>query len=537
MPPANARVLELGCAAGGNIIPFAARHPGATVVGIDLSGVQVGVGQQAIEATGLKNITLKQGSIADLDKSIGQFDYIICHGVYSWVPEDVRAAILRICGECLSTNGIAYISYNAYPGWKAKEIVRDAMLLRAAGRPESERLAYARGLVDFMHDNASPGSLLQKVMEDNIKSIREHDSYYLAHEYLERCNNPYYFQDFIAAARTEKLDYLAEANIVSMFLSNHPKEIAEPLLQECGGSQVVLEQLLDFISNRTFRQTLLVRQQHVPNIAYRLNWDRMRKLHVACVSTPDPENPDTWKTRSGISLFTSRPVPALVVKMLNDAWPSSVSVDEIVKHVSQHYEDQPATQPVAEAVALETIQSFLTSGVLKFRVDPVMLGTLTPSTRPHVDPVIRKLAEFTADKQLPLSISNGWHEPLARFDSGERDLLALLDGTRTVDELVDALYASYAATIQLPASIGTHVMNTQEDLKKTVRDSVKLYLDQFASIALLTPSSDEKALAAKLTPKPAAAPATAAQAASKSESSNGNNNGSNAGKKNKNKKS
>ena len=119
--PGGACVLELGCAAGGNLIPFAARHPGASASGVDLSSVQVGQGDVAIGQAGLSNVELRTFNIADIDAAFGKFDYIICHGVYSWVPAAVQQAILRVCSDNLSDKGVAYVSYNVYPGWKARE--------------------------------------------------------------------------------------------------------------------------------------------------------------------------------------------------------------------------------------------------------------------------------------------------------------------------------------------------------------------------------------------------------------------------------
>src|SRR4029077_2009803 len=89
-PPGEARIIELVCAPGGNIIPLAARHPGAAVVGIDLSGAQVATGRARIAALGLANIELRcQDFSALVNAAEAPFDYIVCHGVYSWVPAPV----------------------------------------------------------------------------------------------------------------------------------------------------------------------------------------------------------------------------------------------------------------------------------------------------------------------------------------------------------------------------------------------------------------------------------------------------------------
>jgi SAM-dependent methyltransferase len=117
----TARVLEIGCAAGGNLIPFAAGHPRARVVGIDLSQVQIDQGRVRVQALGLDNLELLTGDIARMDlAAMGQFDFIICHGVYSRVPDEVQEAILSAISAVLAAEGVAYIRYNVYPGWKEK---------------------------------------------------------------------------------------------------------------------------------------------------------------------------------------------------------------------------------------------------------------------------------------------------------------------------------------------------------------------------------------------------------------------------------
>lgn len=127
-PIKGARVLELGASCGGNLIPQALYYPEATFTGIDLSGVQVQHGNEIIQSIGLTNVTLLEKDILDIDESFGTFDYIIVHGIWSWVPDIVKDKILSICNVNLSDNGIAYVSYNTYPGWKRLEQLRDIML-------------------------------------------------------------------------------------------------------------------------------------------------------------------------------------------------------------------------------------------------------------------------------------------------------------------------------------------------------------------------------------------------------------------------
>jgi hypothetical protein len=149
--PARCRVLELGCCAGANLIPMAYDLPGSEFVGIDLSPGQIDRGRQAVTALGLTNIDLRQGSILDVDHRFGRFDYIVCHGVYSWVPAEVREAIFAVCKANLAIDGVAYVSYKTYPGWHLRGMIRDMMFFHARpfGDP-AEGIRQARALVTFL---------------------------------------------------------------------------------------------------------------------------------------------------------------------------------------------------------------------------------------------------------------------------------------------------------------------------------------------------------------------------------------------------
>src|SRR5207247_7326990 len=119
------RVLEIGCASGGNLLPMAEALPEASFLGIDLSERQINEGQQAIAALGLGNVELRHLNVLEIGPDFGLFDYIVCHGVYSWVPPVARDKILEVCRKNLAPNGVAYVSYNTLPGWHMRGMIRD----------------------------------------------------------------------------------------------------------------------------------------------------------------------------------------------------------------------------------------------------------------------------------------------------------------------------------------------------------------------------------------------------------------------------
>jgi SAM-dependent methyltransferase len=230
VPVSRCRVLELGSAAGGNLIPMAMAFPDSTFVGIDLSGVQIDEGLEMVRALELKNIELKTASILDVGPDFGKFDYIICHGVYSWVPNQVQDKILDICCRNLSPNGVAYVSYNTYPGWHMRGMIRDMLGYHARQFVEPQtRVKQARNLLDFLAkasggDNNPYGLLLKQELE----SVRRSSDSYLYHEHLEDVNEPIYFHQFAERAAAHGLRYLGEVDLRVMVPSNYPPDRQRP---------------------------------------------------------------------------------------------------------------------------------------------------------------------------------------------------------------------------------------------------------------------------------------------------------------------
>jgi methyltransferase-like protein/2-polyprenyl-3-methyl-5-hydroxy-6-metoxy-1,4-benzoquinol methylase len=272
----NARVLELGCASGGNIIPFAAKFPNAEIIGVDLSDVQIKEGQDFIKKLGLKNIELKACSITDIDASYGKFDYIINHGVFSWVPDFVREKMLSIASENLSQNGVAYISYNTLPGWNTLRTIRDMALFHSKSfASPQEKVTQARLLLDFIKDSVKGSdSSYSKLMMESVELLKDKPDYYIAHDFLEDNNKQFYFSDFMEMAQKHNLQYLSDSSVSTMFLGNLSEDISKKLGEI--NDIIRTEQYLDFIRNRTFRSSLLCHNN--VKINRNLNQDDIEKF-------------------------------------------------------------------------------------------------------------------------------------------------------------------------------------------------------------------------------------------------------------------
>ena len=264
-PLKGARVLELGSSCGGNIIPQALYYPETTFTGIDLSGVQIEHGKELIESMGLTNITLLEKNIMDIDDDFGTFDYIIVHGIWSWVPDMVKDKILSICNRNLSEKGIAFVSYNTYPGWKRLEQLREIMLYSETGAPSDtllDRTVYAKKVLQQIQNliKNSPSTNQKGAYKiKDIDHVLKADDYYIGHEYLESINDPVYVSDFIQRAHAQGCAYIGDENLQSSFISWLYADIQEGIRMLAQDDYIAKEQYYDYVYDTQFRMALLTK--------------------------------------------------------------------------------------------------------------------------------------------------------------------------------------------------------------------------------------------------------------------------------------
>ena len=272
--PKTARVLELGATYGGNIISQALFNLDATFVGIELSQEQVEKGNEVIANAGLTNVSLVQSDIASIGSEIGTFDYIIAHGVYSWVDDGVKDALLRLIDEHLAEDGIAYISYNTYPGWHTMDEVRQLMMFSNRDKAQfnhKEKVLHGKTIGSIV------GSQILKY--DNLKernskflgalrSVMQKDEYYVGHDHLEPNNDPVYFYQFNDHLGAHNLAYLCDADLTLSMVRSFDADIADTLDKLALNDHVAQEQYLDFMLDTTFRKSIICKAKHAESVTY-----------------------------------------------------------------------------------------------------------------------------------------------------------------------------------------------------------------------------------------------------------------------------
>ena len=286
----TARVLELGATYGGNIISQAMHNPEATFVGIELSQDQVEKGNKIISDAKLDNVSLLQGDILNFDESLGNFDYIIAHGFYSWISDEMKDKLLDIISHHLADNGIAYVSYNTYPGWHTMEEVRQLMLFANRGYDElTHKEKVLRG--------KTVGSLVgaQILNYDNLKernskflgalrSVMQKDDYYVGHDHLEPHNDPCYFYQFNDHLKAHNLSYVCDADLTLSMVRTYDESIADKLEKLAPTSQADQEQYLDFMLDTTFRKSIICRESAAKDISYDVaNPDKVNTVPVRSI--------------------------------------------------------------------------------------------------------------------------------------------------------------------------------------------------------------------------------------------------------------
>ena len=421
------RVLELGCASGGNLVPLADRLTESQFVGIDYSAGQIAAARVAAARLSLTNIDLQQASILDVGSELGKFDYIIAHGLYSWVPLEVREKMLALCKSLLEPNGIAYASYNTYPGWCLPNVVRELVVgCTPPDLPISHRLGEARKLLAFFSETlAEDSSAYSFLLKQEVDRVLGSADGYVAHEHLGQQNTPVYFYEFVERAWAHGLQYVGDSLLHTMFPSNISPHL-ESHLQSVRHDQISLEQYIDVLRNRAFRMSILchdsapLRGRPPSSVLGELYFQGVFRPRTAQLDLGSPRE-ESFVTGGGQVFSSTVGVVKAAMFCLGSAWPGSLRLEELEQRVAQALTpgNSKLTQNDCETLHRFMAESLVT-GVVEARSLPAYFVTM-PGPSPRVSPLVREQARHG------LSVTNRRHESIW-LDDVSRNLLPYLDG-------------------------------------------------------------------------------------------------------------
>jgi methyltransferase-like protein/trans-aconitate methyltransferase len=434
------RVLELGCGIGENLIPMADRHPQSSFVGIDYSQRQIDEGRKAIEALRLANIDLAHLSIMDVDEQLGVFDYIICHGVFSWVAHDVQERILAVCKSHLAPQGVAYVSYNTYPGWHLRGVVREmAWGASSPEQPARERLSRARRLLEFLDAAlAEESTAYSKHVKLDVDFVLQQTDDYIFHEYFEEKNYPFYFHEFAARAATHHLQYLGDALLGTMFANNLGPTIEQNLLG-ISNDTISIEQHMDALRNRCFRHTLMCHEE--VSLDRNVALANLDGLYFAGQVQPERASCDLKSTtvekfvtpdRSAVT--SPFPMIKAALYQLGALWPRGLSLDELISSAAACLGTPGHAVPVSfedRQGVKKNLAQCLAAGLIEAHTEADSFVT-TVSARPRASNLARLQAHGSH------LVTNRRHDAVA-LDEVSQNALQHLDGQHDRASLLQIL--------------------------------------------------------------------------------------------------
>jgi SAM-dependent methyltransferase len=407
-PVTACRVLEIGCGSGGNLIPMAYRLPGSRFTGIDLAEQPILEGRRVAVDLGIKNLDLIAMDLRDVGPSFGEFDYIVAHGFYSWIPDDLRDRLLEVCHNNLAPQGVALVSFNALPGGHIRIMLREMLLYHLRGETDPHRrIERALALLRKLGEAHLVSAAWQPMIEQQVRSVLKLDPGSLYHDELAPINDAFLIRDFVDRASRHSLQYLGDAEPPLMFDTRLP-------LDWVGGDVIEREQYFDYLSFRSFRITLLCRDE--VRVVRPASAERMDRFYF---SSPAREVDGQIQGMHAVRMADApEPLKQIAVAM-GAVYPQPLSFDELLP-------------PVGDPDTLRSILFMLmTSGFAMLHSHrAVPPGPL--SARPRANP----LAKWENTVTGVVTWSN--HQPRA-LDTTTRALIGLLDGTRDLDAIATDL--------------------------------------------------------------------------------------------------
>jgi SAM-dependent methyltransferase len=431
----GARILEVGCGRGGNLLAMAISLPGAELVGVERSAHQAAEARTIAGQLGVTNVTVHTASFTDPDvlrDAEGTFDFVVAHGIASWIPPEDRTTLLGRMARWLSPNGVGYVSFNVLPGWYERFAARDWLRFCASEDGRATGHAAAPVALHWLHEAISPELTAYRRGLASVEArLRETDVRYLVHEYMEGENHPVRVTDFFDEAERAGLTYLGDAIPASVALETLPDPVrrnAEAL--SVRGAQA----LVDFVRCTAFRRALFVRKDKSAARGWRFPWkldvEVVRSLRIASRLRPSPNDPACFEG-TGTSVQVPSTLAQAALLELYEAAPRALTFDVLLERAKPRSGGSSALEG-GEELAGEVRDLWLAvDGIDLHDYDPPFEVKVTE--RPKGCPFARLQAKTRE------GLTNRWHQEVILRESILGDVLLASDGTRTTSDIARVL--------------------------------------------------------------------------------------------------
>lgn len=417
-PVDRCRVLEIGCNEGANLIPMAYAIPGTEFVGFDLAPLPIGRGQDRIRALGLRNVRIFEGDLMDAGAELGAFDYIIAHGVYSWVPEPVRDKLLALCGELLAPNGVAFVSHEALPGAYLRKLTREMMMFGMGETADpAQQIANAHGLLELILGARPEGDVYGLIVKKQLESMAKRGPQVVYHDELAPDYHPVSIMEFAQHAGRHGLQYLSESVLPPPKDPGSTSEFKKAIEGLADGDVLREEQLKDFARMRVFRETLLCRAEQTLRRGFR--GEDLRRLLVASEAASGlsaTHGAKVFTRQGGLKLETDHAGAIALIERLEAAWPHALALSDLEPELAE-----AGLTLDSEGAAM--LMQLAEARFITFHAWKAPLASEI-SARPRASAASRQegaMRTYTTTLR---------HRRFLLNDPGMRRLLLLLDGTR-----------------------------------------------------------------------------------------------------------
>lgn len=458
-------VLEIACGTGRNLIPQAVQYPNANFLGIDIDEEAIKIANENSQKLALKNIRFKAISILDFVGEKEEFDYIICHGTYSWVSKEIRLKILDIISHTLKTNGVSYISYNCLPGWFERSKIQQELIQKLENKKKSdkEKIELAKNIMQEMLSSAE-----SKDLKTELEYCNKQSDPFILNELLNKDSIAFHFLQFKKEVNKNNLFFLFDSKpsrnryirleeTAQLNIDYENKDINS-------FSRPEKEQHMDELMPTSFRGVLLTKENKETE---EINIKKFENCFLASPLLPKEEKielfkdfPELFLGPNDSSAEITKPFFKGFFLSFRHAWPNFLAFDEIYKMAKDL-----SGEEIAKEEVFSEINQFFLYGLMEVSKEQIIFPEKKLEVFKHV-------SLFAKESNWVTTVRHEYFP----IDEIDKFLLTCLDGKNSMEEILELLYQHIEPSV---------VNEDKKEVNKLLDEQLKEKLRHYREQALI----------------------------------------------------